>query len=211
MARSLPRSISVHLAELPEKKSPAPIKPKLPIPSVIAVEKPSPIAIQQKTPITPLASENSAPKDFMSFIKAKKQRAQEMEEYAASVNASARTPSSDEQRDENISRNLQQHGTSGIFEIRNRSVSTAQFSFKGWKNNYSIPKLEIINVEAGADGDIDAAIVKKMIEIIRREYNGDFNWESQRLGRVIVLSARLSDNNGLEEFLKKEFFSSGKY
>jgi hypothetical protein len=46
-----------------------------------------------------------------------------------------------------------------------------------------------------------------MIEMIRREYTGDFNWESQRLGRVIVLSARLNDNAGLEAFLKDEFFS----
>ena len=47
-----------------------------------------------------------------------------------------------------------------------------------------------------------------MIEIIRRHYNGDFNWESQRLDRVITLSARTADTEGLEEFLVKEFFSN---
>lgn len=158
-----------------------------------------------------MASENGAPKDFMSFVQAKRQHNQELEESAARENAEARGPSADELRDQNIARNLQQGGTSGIFEIKSKSIHTAQFSFKGWKNPDSIPKVEIIDVEAGADGDIDSAIVKKMIEIIRREYQGDFNWESQRLGSVIVLSARLSDNSGLEEFLKKEFFYSEKY
>ena len=215
VARSLPQSISVRLAELPAKKSLSPVKPKSPPPVVIAVDKSSPIPTPQKAPPTPLISTNrisekSAPIDFMSFVKAKKLRDQELEDYAARVNASAHEPSQDELRDENIKRNLQQHGTSGIFEIKHKSLSTAQFSFKGWKNDYSLPKLEIIEVSAGPDGNIDSAIVKKMIEIIRREYKGDFNWESQRLGRVIILSARPGDNSGLEEFLTKEFFSTGQ-
>ncbi len=200
----------MRLAELPEKKPLAPKAPKLPQPAVIAVEKNSPIAIPQNTTPTPIVPEKTAPKDFMSFINTKRQRNQELEDYAARVNASARAPSGDEQRDENIRQNLQQPGTSGIFEIKYKSGNRAQFSFKGWKDLYSIPKVEIIDVEAGPNGDIDSAIVKKMIEIIRREYTGDFNWESQRLGRVIVLSARLSDNSGLEEFLKREFFSIDK-
>ena len=45
-----------------------------------------------------------------------------------------------------------------------------------------------------------------MIELIRRYYTGNFNWESQRLDRVIVLSARPEDNEGLEGFMLKEFF-----
>ena len=208
VVRSLPKSISVRLTELPAKT-------KLPAPVVITVNKNSPISIPQKvlpTPLTPenKPSANSPPNDFMSFVKAKRQRAQELEEYAARENAIAHGPSEDEIRDENIKRNLQQGGTSGIFEIKRKSISTAQFSFKGWKNDYSIPKLELIDVTAAQGEDVDTAIVKKMIEIIRREYKGDFNWESQRLGRVVVLSARLSDNNGLEEFLKKEFFSPGQ-
>jgi hypothetical protein len=184
--------------------------PKKPTP-VLAVEKKAAVAIPQATVTVPPPLENSAPKDFMSFIKAKKQRAQELEDYAARENASARAPSAEEQRDENINRNLQQKGTSGIFEIKHISDRTAQFSFKGWKNDYSIPHLETIDVTAGADGDINLAVVRKMIEIIRRDFNGDFNWESQRLGRIIVLSARMNDNDGLEAFLKQEFFSANRY
>lgn len=127
-----------------------------------------------------------------------------MENAAALANV--RGPTADMVADANIKRNLRQQGASGIFQIRHKTSRTAQFSFKGWKNDYSSPRLEIIDVEADADGDIDLAIVKKMIEIIRREYSGDFSWESRRLGRVIVLSARMEDNTGLEEFLMREFF-----
>ena len=61
-------------------------------------------------------------------------------------------------------------------------------------------------MEVGPDGDINRAIAKKMIEIIRRDYNGDFHWESYRLGRTVILSARQEDNAGLEDFLISEFF-----
>jgi hypothetical protein len=143
----------------------------------------------------------------MSFIKARKQRAQELEAYAAIENTNLRPPSDEDIRDANIKNNMQIRGTSGIFEILRKNKNTAQFSFKGWKDDFSIPKREIVDVATSANEDIDIAIVRKMIEMIRREYTGDFNWESQRLGRVIVLSARLNDNAGLEAFLKDEFFS----
>ena len=45
-----------------------------------------------------------------------------------------------------------------------------------------------------------------MIDLIRTHYKGDFNWDSHRLGRVVVLSARIEDTTGLEEFMMREFF-----
>jgi hypothetical protein len=47
-----------------------------------------------------------------------------------------------------------------------------------------------------------------MITLIREHYDGNFNWESQRLGRSVVQSARPEDNAGLEAFLMMEFFGS---
>ena len=66
----------------------------------------------------------------------------------------------------------------------------------------------MIEVDAGLGGDIELAMVRRMIELIRTHYTGDFRWESHRLGRVVVLSARPADQPGLEEFLVKEFFDS---
>lgn len=203
--------LSVQLAGLPSKKADIKDKQKVPASKAIAEKNNTVIALPQPAIKTPLNPDSSVPKDFMSYIKAKRQRTQDLEDYAARENANARPPTTDELRDANIRQNLQQPGTSGIFEIRHKASNTAQFSFKGWKNDGSIPRMELIDVSVGEDGNIDLAVVKKMIEIIRREYKGNFNWESQRLGRVIVLSARIEDNSGLEEFLMREFFASPNY
>ncbi len=162
-------------------------------------------------PRAPMPTDNNAPADLMSYIKEKRRQAQALEDIAVFENAAARGPSEEEKRDAIIKRNLQQAGTNGIFEVRRMSLRTGQFSFRGWKNNYDNSRLELIEVTAEQDNNVELAIVKKMIEIIRREYQGNFRWESQRLDRVIVLSARLEDNTGLESFLMKEFFSSQNY
>jgi hypothetical protein len=146
---------------------------------------------------------------MMSYVNAARARRAASEGNAAQVNAEAiakeRGPTEEEKRDAIIKRNLQP-GTNGIFQIINKDKDTAQFSFRGWTNDYSMVRRQYIEVSAGPDGDIDRAIVRKMIALIRQYYKGDFNWDSQRLGRVIVLSARMEDNAGLEDFLITEFF-----
>ena len=49
-------------------------------------------------------------------------------------------------------------------------------------------------------------MIKKMISLIRQHYKGDFNWESHRLNRTIIMSARIEDSEGLEDFMMAEFF-----
>ena len=49
-------------------------------------------------------------------------------------------------------------------------------------------------------------LVKKMIELIRKEKTGDFEWDSHRLQRVVTMSARPADTAVLEAFLFKEMF-----
>ncbi len=125
------------------------------------------------------------------------------------VMASNNPQSAGDKRDAKIKANLDLEGKNGIFEIRYLGPHHATFSFKGWKNNVNTARLEIFDVEAPDGTDIRLAVIRKMIEIIRRDYDGDFNWDSRRLGRVIELSARLSDNAQLEAFLMKEFFGPG--
>jgi hypothetical protein len=119
---------------------------------------------------------------------------------------SQRQLSVDEKRMANIKRNLQPQGTSGVFQIISKGVRTARFSFRGWTTDYNNSRREIIEVDAGVNGDVERAIVRRMIELIRKHFNGNFNWESHRLSRVVVLSARMEDNDGLEDFLMLEFF-----
>lgn len=141
-----------------------------------------------------------------SYINAVRERRQAAEQAEAAPPASQRGPTPDEIREANIKRNLQPGGTNGVFQILSMGVRTAQFSFRGWTTDSSHFQRQFIDVDAGLNGDVERAIVRRMIELIRQYYKGDFNWESQRLNRVIVLSARKQDNAQLEDFLMKEFF-----
>ena len=66
---------------------------------------------------------------------------------------------------------------------------------------------QLIEVRKGGNNDIQHAIVREMIAIIRAEVQGDFTWTSERLGQRITMSARPADNAALEAFLVQEFFS----
>ena len=95
---------------------------------------------------------------------------------------------------------------SGVFQILNVGPRVAQFRFVGWTNDARDSKRQTITVDAGLNGDVQLAIIDRMIELIRIHYSGDFNWDSQRLGRVVVLSARKSDQDELRRFMMREFF-----
>ena len=96
--------------------------------------------------------------------------------------------------------------TGGVFSISNKSFASADLKFRGWNPNFKRRWLTAVKVERGGDPDIETAIVKKMIELIRKEKNGDFEWDSHRLNRVVTLSARPQDTQELMSFLYKEMF-----
>ncbi len=208
----------------PTKKS-AIVKPT-PIPRVITATKPStqsaanafkvpPIVIPKKlpksapdTPAEPLPGE-----DMQAYTQRMQDNRQHKQGYTSKDLAEGNPdngPSEDRRRNRAIAENMKFGGSNGIFEIKNIGLNSAQFNFKGWKNNnVSRAISENIDVSVPDGGDVKLAIIRKMIAIIRREYKGDFNWESRRLDRVIVMSARPEDNDGLESFLMKEFFGPG--
>lgn len=188
-----------------------------PLPKVRTTPAPSPLQLPAETPPvrtqvppTPNTPQN-APTDLASYMAMRREQRRQEEESAARENAAhaakERLPTESERRDEIIRRNLQP-GTNGLFQIVNLSQYTAQFTFKGWTTNASNARREFFQIEADVNEDIKRKVVQKMIEIIRRHYQGDFNWESQRLDRVVVLSARPEDNAGLEDFLIMEFFGA---
>ena len=119
-------------------------------------------------------------------------------------------PQGDEVARANIERSLAQargsRGAGGVFQVTRKGAREGAFLFRGWDNDSRAGLRELIEVDAGPNGNVEDAIVRKMIELIRKYYPGDFSWNSRRLGRVVTLSARRQDNAGLEEFLKKEFF-----
>ena len=94
----------------------------------------------------------------------------------------------------------------GIFTIQRLGFDNAEFMFYGWNKNVERNTAQLIEVRRGVNSDIRIAVVRRMIAIIREHEHEDFIWESKRLGRNVSLSARARDNEGLEEFLLREFF-----
>lgn len=203
---------SVALPKPPEKPKPI-SRPK------VMTQKPSnkpsdfnlPEAAPNPAPSLPVAPTNDQPVDMMAYVNAKRQQRLAMENDAAKQNAEAvakeQGPSAEQVREQRIKDNLKV-GTNGIFEITSLNARHAGFTFRGWTSDYSNARREAFEVEAGVGQDIRLLVVRKMIVLIRQHYQGDFNWESQRLGRVVIQSARPEDNAGLEDFMMMEFFGS---
>jgi outer membrane biosynthesis protein TonB len=193
-------------------KKPAvkPSKPKpqdFSLPEVMTQTQPSPLPMPAPTNKPP--APNEAPVDMMAMVNQRRAQRQAVESNAARQNAEAaaaeRGPSEDEKRDQRIMQNLKV-GTNGIFEIRRIDALGGSFSFKGWTDNANNARMQYFEVEAKPGEDTRLAIMRRMIALIREHYQGDFTWESHRLGRSVTLSARQEDNAGLEDFLMTEFF-----
>jgi hypothetical protein len=108
------------------------------------------------------------------------------------------------------SRGDDRNETGGVFTIANKTFTGARVKFRGWNPNFKRRWLQEVEVELGGERDIETAIVKKMIELIRKEKTGDFDWDSHRLQRVVKMSARVEDTAALEAFLYKEMFPGYK-
>jgi outer membrane biosynthesis protein TonB len=187
-----PRPLPPQRRPTPNAARPTPI----PVPTPVA---PVPTPIPQPVPIP-------APQvDMMAAVEARRaaRRAREA--------AEARGPPSEGKPTEDAaSRNLAtlsgREGVGGVFQILRIGTRTAEFAFNGWRPESRNKWREVIEVDAGQGGNVELAIVKRMITLIRTHYTGNFQWESHRLGRVVPLSARPEDSEGLEDFMMKEFF-----
>ncbi len=94
----------------------------------------------------------------------------------------------------------------GVFQIARLGYDSAEFFFFGWNKEFRRNTKQQIEVRKGNNSDIRIAVVRRMIAIIREYEQVDFRWDSRRLGRSVMLSARARDNAGLEEFMLREFF-----
>ena len=201
--------------ESPPPPPPRPSPPEGPKINPEAIEK---VETQKTLPetadaesVVPPASDSAAPTDLSEYIKqAKARRRPEgiFDHLDNSQNAATNSqPSEEDIRMARIKRNLQAPGTSGIFQITSIGNRYAQFTFRAWTTGVMTSnRRQTVTVDAGENGDVERAIIRRMIQLIREHHKEDFNWESYRLNRVVVLSARMGDNEGLEEFLMREFF-----
>lgn len=204
-AQAMNMPLDVELAPI-KKPAVAPHEtPRMETRKILAVNRPaskSQDRIVQEKPVRekqiPEPRQVEQPKmSFLDYVNAMRQRRDAgSNDYPQAAPAVGPSPPSEKP----------EHGTSGIFQIIRIDDNSAEFSFRGWHSEYSNSHKEVFDVDA-PDGHVRLAVVRKMIEIIRRYYKGDFNWDSERLGSVVVLSARPKDNKALETFMMKEFFN----
>lgn len=199
-----------------KKPAPAPVQPEI-ISRQVPDNKPQFEVPKPKLDLERRPEKDAPPKqpieqqytDMAAYVKAQQAKRMDDEALAAKINAEAvareRGPTEAQMRDERIKRNLK-YGTNGIFEITGMVGRHATFTFRGWTDDYSTARLQYFEVEASSGEDVRLALVRRMIKLIREHYDGDFSWESHRLRRSVILSARMEDSAGLEDFLMKEFF-----
>lgn len=177
---------------LPPRQQPR-IEP-VPVPRVVP---------QAEAPVAQPPS-SAPPMDMLAMIEERREKRRAAEE------SRRRPPPVEAPQEDAASRNLKtltgREGVSGVFQILRKSTRTGEFAFNGWRPDARGQWREVYEVDAGLGGNIELAMVRRMIELIRTHYTGDFNWESYRLQRVVRLSARPEDNEGLEDFLMREFF-----
>ncbi|MFS2112805.1 hypothetical protein [Herbaspirillum frisingense] len=204
--------------EPPKKQPPLPRKPVTkPATRPHAAQAARQASPQRSLPVTPAPSSASpapaqaAPADdFMTFTNRNRQKREAAEQEAAQENAAARAaenPSANDIARANIAfQDRRGRGTNGVFQIISMGPRVAQYSFRGWTTDQRRSQNQLIEVDAGFGGNVQLAVVDSMIALIRKYYTGDFNFDSQKLGRVVTLSARQEDTKGLQNFLLNEFF-----
>jgi hypothetical protein len=191
-----------------------------PTPPVIAFKRPPP-NVQSPPPTVPDVAAPARPPadgDLTSYIEARRRaRAQAAPDAPGGSVANAQPTDDDKARSNRIvaanlgAQRAQTFGYDpnqggGVFQIVRMGYDEAEFTFFGWNKEIRRNTKQQIEVRRGNNSDIRLAVVRKMIAIIREYEQEDFLWESHRLGRSLMLSARARDNAGLEEFMMREFF-----
>lgn len=179
-------------------------------------KKSDPVALSQPPlPAREPPGDAAAPTDMMGMINAarERRRAAGIATETVAADSESPKPGDNDIAVANIAHSVRMHsrgrdGVGGVFQITHKGVRNAQFLFRGWDAGNGANLRQLVEVDAGPDSDVELAIVRKMIDLIRKHQPKEFSWNSHRLGRVIVLSARMEDSAELEKFLKNEFFDA---
>jgi hypothetical protein len=206
-------------ASLPQTQASLPSPPKPPRtiarlrpPPVVTVPNPQAPAIVPPPPAPPVVAAPTRPSppiegDLAAYVQARRRERGEQEaavddeaaKFNRAIAANLPTPA------RGVAAQDTKRG-GGIFGIKRMTYDDAAFEFYGWNTAMGRKTPQLIEVRKGTNADMRIAVVRRMIVIIREFEKEDFNWESPRLGHVVVLSARLSDNTSLENYLMHEFF-----
>ncbi|MFL6707780.1 MAG: hypothetical protein ACJ8HI_06200 [Massilia sp.] len=197
------------------KSKPTPVVTQIKrLPNTITLPKEKPVEVVKEAPPTPVKETPPPEMDMQAYIEARRKargakdpEAPGEESEAAKAN---RVALANIAAANGRSRGDDRNETGGVFSVTNKTFASADVKFRGWNPNFKRRWLQQVTVELGTDPDIETAIVNKMIELIRKEKTGDFEWDSHRLQRVVTMSARPKDTAELQAFLFKEMFPEYK-
>lgn len=189
-----------------------------PVPPPVAAPAPPPRAAPPPPPAPAAVPVPAAPTgDLSAYIAARRSARAVLEEPLPKAPAAPQVEDANARAKRIATANLAQRNmtfgfdpskSGGMFEVTRMTVDYGEFIFFGWNRDMGRRTQQLIEVRRGNASDIRLAIVRKMIEIIRQHEPVEFVWDSQRLGRSLVLSSRLRDNSGLEDFMMQEFFEA---
>ena len=204
-----PRVATITPATPPTAPPLQPPQPKIAPPPVIALTPPTPTA---PAPVAPPVRVAPA-EDFASFVEAQR-RARGEPAAVATAPAEDENARATRQAVANLATAKAQglgqdpNRSGGIFSLQRKGMDYAEFMFHGWHADARRNMAQLVEVRKGDHSNIELAVVRKMIDIIRVHEQADFQWRSYRLNKSVTLSARQRDSAGLEKFLMDEFFYS---
>jgi outer membrane biosynthesis protein TonB len=196
----------------PNKSTPRPTTPRVQrLPDTITVPNEKPVEVAKVEPPPPETKREEIPPEMdMTEYIAKRRQARGATDPSTSTEESeaARGTRTALANIAAINKRGQDDAneSGGVFSISNKTFHSMDLKFRGWNPNFKRRWLTSVTVEQGSEPDVETAVVKKMIELIRKEKTGDFEWDSHRLGKVITMSARVKDTEELQAFLMKEMF-----
>ena len=214
-AQPPPQKSAARTPTKPSKTTPRPTTPRVErLPDTITIPDEKPVEVAKAEPVQEAKREEIPPEMDMAAYLAKRRQArgatdpststEESEAARGTRNALANIAAINKRGQDDANE------SGGVFSISNKTFHSMDLKFRGWNPNFKRRWLTAVTVEQGSERDIETAVVKKMIELIRREKTGDFDWDSHRLGRVVKMSARVQDTAELEAFLMKEMFPEYK-
>jgi hypothetical protein len=93
-----------------------------------------------------------------------------------------------------------------VFEILRIEPQLGVIRSTTWDEKSKRSVRQIYSVDVAPDGDIHAAVIARIVAVMRENNQSNVPWNSSRLGRVVVLSTRQQDDAALRHFLAMEFF-----
>lgn len=197
--RAAPRVRPPPMVAMPRLEAPAIRTPALaPPPQVAAAPSPP----QAKSP---------AQGDFLSFVQANRrargatESAQDNSETDFNAKIAANLPGAAH----GVAAQVPIRG-GGMFQMKRMTYDDAAFEFFGWNTEMGRRTPQLIEVRKGSNPNMQIAVVRRMIAIIRQYSREDFTWDSGRHGRIVTLSARPADNASLEQYLLHDMFDDAR-